>query len=167
MCLERQNSRVLVHPCLGWCRQQACCLVGKIVVLSSIIPLSLAASWMSRSLRSTCCFSIMLDLSGFEPPKSFVQTLYSTGVVLWCRGSGLRSSRILILSLSLLRFSVMICLSSAGAYLYALVMRLSSSSLSMLKSSSTLRYSSELAWSIQTSLSTVSSKSSHLLLYFD
>ena len=48
----------------------------------------------------------------------------------------------------------------------ALVTHLSSSSLSLLMSSSTLRYLSELAGSGQTSVSTASSMSSHLLLYF-
>ena len=123
-CVSRTSKQLNVCisiACIVPSTSQACCLEGKIGVSLSILPLILAASWLSRSLRSACCCSIILALLCFDPRKntvnSFVQTLCLTGVASLCSGAGLRSSRILIFSFLLFILSVMICHGSAEAYL--------------------------------------------------
>lgn len=49
----------------------ACCMEGKIGVSSSILPLSLVASWLSSSFRSACCCSITSALLSFEYCECF------------------------------------------------------------------------------------------------
>lgn len=123
-CVSKESNQLSVCMSMSWMdlsTSLASCLEGKIRVLSLIRPLSLAASWLSSSLGSACCSSIMLALTSLEPRKntanSFVKTLYLTGVAPCCRGSGLRLSRIFILLLSLFRFSVVICRGPSSAYL--------------------------------------------------